>query len=212
MSNRHVRKMLRQMASGEPVQVTSAMASMKKLARLAFLAKQFGYEYADAWRGGGPQGNGFVMLIVPDPSPQAQARAEQNWARYPKASDGVALPPLVPNEVELLKSRITFDLATTYTEKQLAVIMGVGFSALAVGLGFQLGADTTAAVIAGIVWAALMAFVPIGLVAGRRYRAKHVARLQAAGFTSVTDQSGRLRYIPPGGQLPGHGNPFAGGV
>jgi hypothetical protein len=152
------------------------------------------------------------MLIVPDPSPQARARAEQNRAQYPSASGGGALPALVPDEVELLKARIAFDLAARYTEKQLTVIMGVGFSTLAVCLGLQLGADTTAVVVAGIAWAALMAFVPVGLVVNRRYRAKHVARLQAAGFTPVTERSGRLRYLPRGGQLPGHGNPFAGGA
>ncbi|WP_162684165.1 hypothetical protein [Streptomyces populi] len=212
MSNRHVRKMLRQMASGEPVQVTSAMASMRKLARLAFIAQQFGYEYADVHQDGGPQGNGFVMLIVPDPSPQARARAEQNRAQYPNASDGGALPALVPDEVELLKARIAFDLATRYTEKQLTVIMGVGSSTLALCLGLQLGADTTSLVVTGTVWAVLLALVPVGLAVNRRYRAKYVARLQAAGLTPVTDQSGRLRYVPRPGQLPGHGNPFAGGA
>lgn len=199
------------MASGEPVQVTSAMASMKKLARLAFIAQQFGYAYADVWQGGGPQDNGFVMLIVPDPSPQARVRAAQNWAQYPNAGDGVALPPLVSDAVELLKARINFDLAARYTEKQMMVLAGVGVTPLAVGLGFALGAGITAVVIAGIVWAALMALMPVGLVVNRRHRAKYAALLQAAGFTPVTDQSGRLRYVPPGGQFPGHGNPLAGG-
>ncbi|MET9966022.1 hypothetical protein ABZZ80_08950 [Streptomyces sp. NPDC006356] len=204
--------MLRRMVSGEPVQVTSAMASMKKLARLAFIAQQFGYEYADVRQGGGPQGNGFVMLIVPDPSPRARARAAQNRSRYPRAAEGGALPPLRPGALDLLKARISFDLATRYTEKQLIVITSVGVTALAVGLGFKLGADTTAAVVVGVVWVALMALVPLGLVVNRRYRAKYAALLQAAGFTQVTDQSGRLRYVPPGGQLAGHGNPFAGGL
>ncbi|MEU0830413.1 hypothetical protein [Streptomyces sp. NPDC005969] len=212
MSKRHVRKMLRQMASGEPVQVTSAMASMKKLAQLGFFAQQFGYEYADVKQGGGPQGNGFVMLIVPDPSPQARARAAQNWAQYPNAGDGAALPPLETDAVELLKARIKFDLAARYTEKQLMVLAGVGFAVSAMGLGFELGADTTAVVIAGIIWAVLMALVPVGFVVNRRYKAKYAAALRAAGFTPVPDQSGRLRYVPPGGQLPGHGNPFAGGA
>ncbi|KAB1977418.1 hypothetical protein [Streptomyces triticiradicis] len=212
MSNRQVRKMLRQMASGEPVQVVTARASMKKIARLAFIAQQFGYEYADVRQGGGAQGNGFTMLIVPDPSPQARARAEQSRARYPDAVDGGALPELAPDEVELLKARISFDLATRYTEKQLVVILVAGFSTLAVCLGLQLGADTTAAVVAGITWAALMALVPVGLVVNRRYRAKYAALLQAAGFTPVTERSGRLRYVPREGQLPGHGNPFAGGA
>ncbi|MEU6278551.1 hypothetical protein ABZ871_40115 [Streptomyces populi] len=212
MSDRQVRKMLRQMASGEPVQVVTARASMKKLARLAFIAQQFGYEYADVRQGGGAQGNGFVMLIVPDPDPRARARAEQSRARYPDASDGGALPAPVPEEVELLKARIAFDLAARYTEKQLAAILVAGFSALSVCLGLQLGADTTAAVVAGITWAVLMALVPVGLVVNRRYRAKYAALLRAAGFTPVTERSGRLRYVPRDGQLPGHGNPFAGGA
>lgn len=212
MSKRHVQKMLRQMASGEPVEVAPAMASMKKLARLAFIAEQFGYEYADIWQGGGPQGNGYVMLIVPDPRPQARARAAQNWAQYPNASDGVALPPVVPEAIELLKARITFDITARYSDKQRMVLAGVGTVPLAVLLGFTLSAGTTAVVLAGIVWAGLIALVPVGLVVNRRFRAKYAALLQAAGFTLVTDQNGRPRYVPPGGHLPGHGNPFPGGT
>jgi len=53
MSKRQVQKMLRLMASGEAVELTSPMASVKKLARLAFIAQQFGYEYADVRQGGG---------------------------------------------------------------------------------------------------------------------------------------------------------------
>ncbi|MEV1066231.1 hypothetical protein [Streptomyces sp. NPDC050263] len=209
MSKRQVRKMLRQMASGEPVRVTSAMASMKKLTRLAFIAQQFGYEYADVTQGGGPQGNGYVMLIVPDPGPQARARAEQNRARYPNAADGGALPPFVPEALDLLKARMAFDLSTRYTEKQLIAIGGTGFTVMAAAFAFRFAAHTTALVVAGVVWAVLMALMPVGLVVGRRYRAKNAALLEAAGFTSVTDLAGRLRYVPPGGRLPGHGNPFA---
>ncbi|WP_433543847.1 hypothetical protein ACQPZG_01090 (plasmid) [Streptomyces sp. CA-294286] len=210
MSTRQVRKMLRQMADGGPVEVTSAMASMKALARLAFLAEQFGYTYADVRQGGGPQGNGFVMLLVPDPAPGARARAERNRAHYPRASDGGALPPLVPDEVELHRTRIAFDLAARHTEKQLAVLGGVGFTVLAAGLGVALGADATALALALAVWAVLMACVPVGLVVNRRYRARQAARLEAAGFTAVTGPGGRLRYVPPGGPRPGHGNPCAG--
>jgi len=36
------------------------------------------------------------MLILPDPGPQAQARAAQNRAQFPQAGDGVSLPPVVP--------------------------------------------------------------------------------------------------------------------
>lgn len=107
---------------------------------------------------------------------------------------------------------MVFDLSTRYTEKQRLVIAGVTFSALSVALGFKLGADTTAVIISGVVWAALMALMPVLVIVNRRYKAKSIARFQAAGLTPVTDQSGRLRYVPPGGQLPGHGNPFAGGA
>ncbi|MBD0422077.1 hypothetical protein H0H10_23475 [Streptomyces sp. TRM S81-3] len=212
MSDRHVRKMLRRTASGEPFEVAPAIATLRKLARLAFIAQQFGYEYADIRQGGGPQGNGFVMLLVPDPRPQARARAARNRAQYPDASDGGALPPLVPEEVELLKARITFDITTRYTDRQRIVLTGVGAVPLAVPIGFQLGTGATAVVLAGAVWAALMALLPVGFAVNRRYRAKYAALLQAAGFTPVTDGRGRLRYLPPGGRLPGHGNPFAVGT
>lgn len=201
--------MLRQLASGEPVEVAPALGSMKKLSRLAFIAQQFGYEYADIRQGGGPQGNGYVMLIVPDPGPQARERAAQNWAQYPNAVDGGALPPLVPAEVELLKARITFDITTMYTSKQLVVLAGVGAVPLAAPIGFLTSAGTTAVVVAGAAWTALMALVPVGFAVNRRHRDKHAALLEAAGFTQVTDQEGRTRYVPPNGQLPGHGNPFA---
>ncbi|NEC92152.1 hypothetical protein [Streptomyces sp. SID12501] len=212
MSNRHARKMLRQMASGEPVEVTNAMATVKKFAQLSFIARQFGYKYADVRQGGRPRGNGLVLLIVPDPSPQAQALAEQNRARYPQAGDGGTLPPLVPDEVELLKTCIDLDLAARYTEKQLMVLTSVSFSTSAVGIAFHLGTDTNALVASGIIWVALIACVPVVLVINRRHRARQVARLKAAGFTAVTEQSGRIRYVPPDGRLPGNGNPFAGGA
>ncbi|WP_175439113.1 hypothetical protein [Streptomyces vilmorinianum] len=54
-----------------------------------------------------------------------------------------------------------------------------------------------------------MALAPVGFAVNRRYAVKYTAQLEAAGFTPVTDRTGRLRYEPPGGQLPGHGNPFA---
>ncbi|MEU2587058.1 hypothetical protein ABZ612_29815 [Streptomyces avermitilis] len=57
-----------------------------------------------------------------------------------------------------------------------------------------------------------MALLPVGLVLSRQYGAKYSAQLETAGFTPVTDQNGRLRDVPPGGQLPGHGNPFIGGA
>lgn len=209
MSKKHVRKMLRKMTSGEPVQITISVTSMKGLARLAFIAQQFGYEYADLLQ---TSDNKFALLIVPDPSPQARERAAQNRARYPDASDGVLLPPVVPDAIELLKARMVVDLGSQYTDGLRIALAVFVLTAFAAAIGFRLRADTAAVVIVGIVWAALMALLPVLLVYNRRYGAKYTAQLQAAGFTPVTDRSGRLRYVPPGGQLPGHGNPFAGGA
>ncbi|MEV7787108.1 hypothetical protein AB0O72_17215 [Streptomyces sp. NPDC088106] len=208
MSKRQTRKMLQLMASGEPVELTSAMASVKKLARLAFTAQQFGYEYADIRQGGGNNSQ-LKMLIVPDPSPQARARAAQNWAQYPNAGDGVSVPPLVPDAFELLKARINFDLTGKSGEKRM------GYGAIGVSIGcaivpFRLGGSSSDFVIAAVIWLALMGVFGIGLVVNRRRNARFAARLQAAGFVPVTDETGRVRHLPPGG-MPGHGNPFGGG-
>jgi hypothetical protein len=209
MSKRQTRKMLRLMASGEPVELTSAMASVKKLAKLAFVAQQFGYEYADVRQGGGNNSQ-LRMLIVPDHSPQARARAAQNWAQYPNAGDGVSVPPLVPDAFELLKARINFDLTGKSAEKRM------GYGALGVSIGcvvvaYRLGGTSDDFVIAAVIWLALMAVFGVGFVVTRKRNAKFAARLQAAGFAPVADETGRVRYLPPGGQMPGHGNPFGVG-
>ncbi|GAA2762841.1 hypothetical protein GCM10010103_18820 [Streptomyces paradoxus] len=209
MSKRQMQKMLRLMASGEPVELTSPMASVKKLARLAFVAQQFGYEYADVRQSSGRNG-ALTMLLLPDPSPQARARAGQNWARYPDAADGVSVPPVVPDAFELLKARINFDLTGKNAEKR----MGYGALGVTIGcaiLGFRFGGQSDDFVAAGVVWVLLMAVFGIGLVVTRKRNAKFAARLQAAGFLPVTDENGRTRYLPPGAQPPGQGNPFAPG-
>ncbi|CAL9578408.1 hypothetical protein SUDANB1_04968 [Streptomyces sp. enrichment culture] len=209
MSKRQMQKMLRLMASGEPVELTSPMASVKKLARLAFVAQQFGYEYADVRQSSGRNG-ALTMLLLPDPSPQARARAGQNWAQYPDAADGVSVPPVVPDAFELLKARINFDLTGKHAEKR----MGYGALGVSVGcviLGFRFGGESGDFVVAGVLWLLFMAVFGIGLVVTRKRNVKFAARLQAAGFLPVTDENGRTRYLPPGAQLPGQGNPFAGG-
>jgi hypothetical protein len=210
MSKRQIQKMLRLMASGEPVELTSAMASVKKLARLAFVAQQFGYEYADVRQGGGSNSQ-LTMLIVPDPSPQARARAAQNWAQYPQAGDGVSVPPLVPDAFELLKARINFDLTGKSAEKR----MGYGALGATVGctvLAFRAGGRSDDFVMAAIVWLFVLAILGVGLLVTRKRNAKFAARLQAAGFLPVADETGRVRYLPPGAQPPGHGNPFGSGA
>jgi hypothetical protein len=210
VAERYVRKMLRQMANGDDsVEVYISAATMKKYTRAAFIAEQFGYAYADIWQGGGAQGHGYVMLLVPDPRPQARARAAENWAQYPDAVHGGALPPLVPEAVELLKARMTFDIAAMYTEKQLVLLTAAAALPLAVPLGFTFSTGADAVALAVMVWAAVMALVPVGFAVNRHHKAKSAALLQAAGFRPVTDQRGRRRYVPPHGRLPGRGNPFA---
>lgn len=210
MSKRQVQKMLRLMASGEPVELTSAMASVKKLGRLAFIAQQFGYEYADVRQSSGRNG-ALIMLLVPDPSPQARTRAAQNWAQYPNASDGVSVPPLVPDAFELLKARINFDLTGKNAEKR----MGYGALGVTIGcviLAFRLGGGPGDLVAAAVTWVVFMAIFGIGFLVTRKRNAKFAARLHAAGFTPVSDESGRVRYLPPGAQYPGQqSNPFAAG-
>ncbi|MFE1076580.1 hypothetical protein ACFW5W_35970 [Streptomyces sp. NPDC058783] len=206
MSKRQTQQMLQLMASGEPVQLTSRMSSVKKLAKLAFVAQQFGYEYADVRQSGG-NNTALTMLLVPDPSPQARTRAAQNWAQYPNAGDGVSLPPLVPDAFELLKARIKFDLTGKNAQKNMGY-GALGGTVACVVIAFREGGSSDDFVISGIIWLVLMAALGIGFLATRKRNATFAARLQAAGFTPMTDETGRVRYLPPGGQLPGHGNPF----
>ncbi|MER6226968.1 hypothetical protein ABT189_41545 [Streptomyces sp900105755] len=200
MSARQVRKMFQLMASGEPVELTNAWASVKKLARLAFFAQQFGYEYADA-RHTGSRNNVLKLLIVPDHSQQGRARAAQNWAQYPNAADGVSLPPLVPDAVELLKARIQFDLTGKNAEKRM--LLGAGGITLGLVLAAaRAGGSAGAFVVSGVVWAVLMAVMGLGFFVTRGRNAKFAQRLQAAGFVPVTGEGGRVRYLPPGTPMP----------
>lgn len=206
MSKRQTQKMLQLMASGEPVQLTSRMLSVKKLAKLAFVAQQFGYEYADVRQSGGNNA-ALTMLLVPDPSPQARTRAAQNWAQYPNAGDGVSLPPLVPDAFELLKARINFDLTGKNAQKNMGY-GALGGTVACVVIAFREGGSSDDFVLSGIIWLVLMVALGLGFLVTRKRNAKFAARLQAAGFMPMTDETGRVRYLPPGGQLPGHGNPF----
>ncbi|MER6384879.1 hypothetical protein [Streptomyces sp. NPDC001250] len=203
MSKRQIRKMLDLIARGEPAELTIAWASVKKAARLAFVAQQFGYEYADA-RYTGSRNNVLKLLVVPDPSPEARNRAAQNWAQYPNAADGESLPPVVPDAFELLKARIQFDLTGKSAEKRMLLAAG----GLTVGLVLfvvRKGGGVGAMFVAGVVWVILMAIFGIGFAVTRGRNAKFANRLQAAGFTPVTDETGRVRYLPPGAQVPGVG-------
>ena len=64
---------------------------------------------------------------------------------------------------------------------------------------------------AGGAWLILMAIFGVGFLVTRRRNAKFARRLQAAGFQPTTDETGRLRYLPPGLQIPGQANPIVNG-
>ncbi|MEU9455187.1 hypothetical protein [Streptomyces sp. NPDC048277] len=200
MSTRQVRKMFQLMAGGGPVELTNAWSSVKKLARLAFIAQQFGYEYADA-RYTGSRNNVLKLLIVPDHSPQGRARAAQNWAQYPNAADGVSLPALVPDAVKLLKARIQFDLTGKNAERRM--LFGAGGITLGLVLAAaRAGGSAGAFFVSGVVWVILMAVIGLGFFVTRGRNAKFAQRLQAAGFVPVTGEGGRVRYLPPGMPMP----------
>ncbi|MGW8722725.1 hypothetical protein ACWGNR_25935 [Streptomyces althioticus] len=202
MSKRQTRKMLRSMASGQPVEVTSPTASVKKLARLAAVAQQFGYEFADVLYSAS-NFNQLKIVIVPDPGPQAQARAAQNWAQYPNAADGTSLPPVDPAVVELLKARI--DVTARVAEKSIGYRVVAG-SVACVILAYRFGGTSDDFVVAGGIWVFLMACLGIYYVVSRKRTAKYEATLQAAGFMPVADETGRVRYLPPGAGMP-YGQP-----
>ncbi len=197
VKTRQARKMMQQIAAGEAAEVTSAMASIRKLARLASIAEQFGYDYAGVRQGGGPQGNGLVMLLMPDPSPRARTQAARTWTHYPNAAAGGPLPPLQEGTVHLLRARIGLDLAARYSEKQLIALAGFGFTVAAVVLGIQLGAGIDSWVVAGTTWVALIALVPVLLRVNRRYRARCTAILEAVGYRHVRNQHGGSKLVPP---------------
>ncbi|MDN3026712.1 hypothetical protein [Streptomyces sp. S.PB5] len=194
MSKRHIHKMLRRTGSGEPVEASAGLATARGLAQLAFYAEQFGYVYRDTGQAG-LNGRKVVVHLAPDLSPQARARAAENWSRYPDAASGGALPPLDSRAIDVLKARIQFDMTNQLTEKQRIGIAVFAFSFLCMPLAVKAGLGIGAAV-----WAALMALVAVGSFYSRRANARIATELEAAGFRLVTEPMGRRRYLPPPGE------------
>ncbi|MDQ0598976.1 hypothetical protein QF037_003321 [Streptomyces canus] len=187
MDERHIRQLLRRMAGGEPV-AAGAGTFGQAFAPLVFYARQFGYTYTDITAGR----RQMLIQFVPDPTPQARARAAENRARYPDAATGGELPPPDPDAMALIKAQGYFAMDLPISEGMkigLSVLL-VSFVSMALVGRFGLG-------IGAAVWAGALALVAVGAFFNRRSRARNSALLEAAGFTLTTDPMGRRRYLPP---------------
>ncbi|MFD3729616.1 hypothetical protein [Streptomyces sp. NPDC058671] len=173
------------------------------MSQLALVAEQFGYVYMDLHMGG--DGRYLTMLLLPDRSEHARARAAANWARHPHAADGRSLPPDEPEAREILKARMCTDLMRQYSTRHRAMIAVVPALTVTLSLWFEFGREnrTVGLVLAASSIVFFTALICLGLAYSRRGSTKYTRRLEAAGFTVVADRNGRRRYYPPGRHLPG---------
>lgn len=218
MSAHKARKMLRDMTTQDEVVVFSRTATVKKLAYLTLVAEQFGFMYGDARQSGG-RNNVTRLFLYRDPDPAARQRAAETAARFWQAGSGGDLPGMRPGgklkplpdaepHIELLKARINFDLTGKAADRR---ILG-GAVGLTAGLALTLVKDVLigrALVYALISYGVLMLVLGAGFLLTRARNKKHAVRLHEAGLVAVRDESGRIRYLPPGGRLPEQVNPFA---
>lgn len=190
--------MMSQMAQGAPVEVTSMWATAGKLARLAHLGEQFGYQYADTRY----VNRGTQLFMVPEP--QAQQQAQQAWAQFPQAAGGGQLPPVPAQAPELLKTQINFDLSGRHNEKRrlLAIIP------ITVIVLLRLMRDGSDAAVFWVPFWVLAVGLAVGMVFYTRKRhGVYEAQLQQAGYLQVPDPSGRVHYVPAGSSLAAHAIP-----
>lgn len=186
--------MLRRLAGGEPVEFYARMISFKGLTRLAFLAEQFGYAYADLRQGE----QGFTLYLVPDSRPRARELAAENRDRYPRAAEGGPLPVPDPAALALLKARMLSDLRRRYSLKQLLWMVGVSVVLAALDFGMEFGDGRESVLtIASAVWAGFVVLLVLLHLWSRRVARTNAAFLEAAGFTLAPDERGRLRHVPP---------------
>lgn len=207
--HRYMEQMLAAIAVGGPVRVDlSEGVTNQELARLAAAAAEFGYAYVDV-RKGPERSKTLHLLLVPDPSPEAERRAAETRARHPYAALG-ALPPLDPDALAVVGDRIAVDRGRNLPglRRNTRNFLLVAFGAACVAVMAWHIDDP------GLAVAALAPFVSacvcLALIARAGGNPKRAAtRLEAAGFTRFTAEDGRVRYVPPGVQLPGQANPYA---
>ncbi|MGW9071514.1 hypothetical protein ACWGQT_18990 [Streptomyces yangpuensis] len=211
---RHIAGLLQQIARQQDIVEIAPQGSTAKAAALAQVAEQYGYTYGTAYRTGFR--NSLVQVrMYRDPRPDARVREAATITAHPQAGNGGTVPglaqgslkplPEAAGAVAVLKDLITFDVMALYIADRSQKVMG--YLACAV-LTVILLIDKTPieAVASG---GAVALLLTVAFEVGAIRRRKIAQRLTAAGFFSVRDEQGSLRFLRPGQQLPGHSNPFA---
>lgn len=192
----HAPAMVMQTTRAHAIPLSSDVGSVRKLARLAWIAEQYGFMYDDALQQSRAP---LRVFLVRDPSPAAQQRAAATWAAYPRGGSGGPLPEPTPEQLRLYRSRIVSDTADRRAQRQIlrvALLVLLAFVAVPVGAFFVLGESRALGPLAVGV-PTLLVIAVVYPVTRRRY-GNAVARLRAAGFRQVTDAAGRTRQLPPG--------------
>ncbi|MBZ9599421.1 hypothetical protein K7B06_30690 [Streptomyces erythrochromogenes] len=211
---RHIAGLLQQIARQQDIVEIAPQGSTAKAAALAQVAEQYGYTFGTAYRTGFR--NSLVQVrMYRDPRPDARVREAATITAHPQAGNGGTVPglaqgslkplPEAAGAVAVLKDLITFDVMALYIADRSQKVMG--YLACAV-LTVILLIDKTPieAVASG---GAVALLLTVAFEVGAIRRRKIAQRLTAAGFFSVRDEQGSLRFLRPGQQLPGHSNPFA---
>ncbi|MET7637566.1 hypothetical protein [Streptomyces sp. NPDC005438] len=205
MSKRLVSRMLRQMGSQETVRVVGKIP-VRRLARLALVAEEFGFAYQDTHHAGEGQYTRNVMILGRDHSPEAQRRAMENSVRFPQAGNGGDLPgmlrggtlrplPDVAPRLELLEARINFDLTRPPTRNEALALAVLAVLALAVNVvAFRSDPDFLLMILC--LYLGVLALGSALFLWARRRNAHYRQVLDQAGLVPVPDRDGRLRYLP----------------
>ncbi|MGW0827453.1 hypothetical protein [Streptomyces sp. NPDC002845] len=160
---------------------------MKKFAAFAYVAERLGYRYMGHVPGNAAMNNPYFLF---QRTPDARERAMATMADHPGLQRGNALPGMRPGrglvpdaaarpEVDLLYSRMIVDASARYSPRVLSNVLLFPIVA-AIFLIFP-GYTAGRVLIAGGIWLALITLYLTGLAVTRYRRAKHLARLAAAG-------------------------------
>jgi hypothetical protein len=189
MDERHLLNELRKAVAEEKSEYTVRpfFPGMQKFAAFAYVAERFGYRYMGHAPGNAALGNPYFLF---QRTSDARERAAATMADRPGLSGKYVLPGmrpgrgLTPNaaaqpEVDLLHSQMIVDACSRYNPRVLSNVLLFPVVA-AIFLIFP-GYTTERLVVAGGIWLALITLYLVGLAVTRHRRAKHLARLSAAG-------------------------------